>query len=222
MGIFQHEVHDDDLLAVERLESSMIHHPSGQFEVRLPFNGKLPLLETNRELSIARTYRQITEMAAKEQYRHLAIKAKAELEDFDYIERVNRDAIPSGKVHYLPWRGILKNESATTKLRIVMDASAKSSASSVSLNQCLYQGPNLILNLAKCLIRFMIGKYRCVADIEKAFLRILIAIEDRDVLRFFWPEDPCNPKSRLIEYRWKAVVFGSISSPFILASVLKK
>ena len=81
--------------------------------------------------------------------------------------------------------------------------------------------PNLILNLAKCLIRFMLCLYRCVADINKAFLRILIAVEDRDVLRFFWPEDLCNPNTRLIEYRWKAVLFGS-SSPFILASVLNR
>ena len=222
LGIFQHEVHDDDLIAVHRLESSMVQHESGQFEVRLPFNGKLPMLETNKGLAIARTYRQLAEMAQNDTYRNLAIKAKIELEMNDYIEKVNTDIVPLGKIHYLPWRGIMKNESATTKLRIVMDASAKTSASAVSLNQCLYQGPNLILNLAKCLIRFMLFRYRCVADIEKAFLRILIAVEDRDVLRFFWPQDPCNPKSRLTEYRWKAVLFGSISSPFILASVLNR
>ena len=88
-------------------------------------------------------------------------------------------------MHFLPWRGIVKDDSETTKLRLVMDASAKRLAQDVSLNQCLYQGPNMILNLAKCLIKFMFFKYRCVADIEKAFLRILIAVEDRDVLRFF-------------------------------------
>ena len=116
----------------------------------------------------------------------------------------------------------MKEDSNTTKLRIVMDASAKTSASAVNLNQCLYQGPNMIINLAKCLIRFMLKRFRCVAEIEKAFLRITIAVEDRDVLRFFWPEDPSDPRSKLIEYRWKAVLFGSISSPFILASVLKR
>ena len=134
-------------------------------------------------------------MANKEKYRDLAIKAKAELDLNDYIEEITPHMIASHKVHYLPWRGILKADSDTTKLRIVMDASAKRNASAVSLNQCLYQGPNLILNLAKCLIRFMLNKYRCVADIEKAFLRILIASEDRDVLRFFWPADPYNPRS---------------------------
>ena len=222
LGIFIHEVHDDDAIAIRRLEESMIQLESGQFEVKLPFNAKLPLLKSNRTLAVARTYRQLAEMNSKEQYRNLAVKAMKELVEDDYIEMVTEDLVDGRKVHYLPWRGIMKSDSATTKLRIVMDASAKTSASEVSLNQCLYQGPNLILNLAKCLMRFMVNKYRCVADIEKAFLRILIALEDRDVLRFFWPVDPCNPNSKLQEYRWKAVLFGSISSPFILASVLKK
>ena len=222
LGIFIHEVHDDDAIATRRLEESMLQLESGQFEVKLPFNGKLPLLKSNRQLAIARTYRQLLEMNIKEDYRNLAVKAMKELVDDDYVERVTEDLVDGRKVHFLPWRGIMKTDSATTKLRIVMDASAKTSASEVCLNQCLYQGPNLILNLAKCLLRFMVNRYRCVADIEKAFLRILIALEDRDVLRFFWPTDPCNPKSKLIEYRWKAVLFGSISSPFILASVLKK
>ena len=222
LGIFVHEVHDDDAIATRRLEESMKQLESGQFEVKLPFNAKLPLLKSNRTLAVARTYRQLAEMNNKEQYRNLAVKAMRELVEDDYIEMVTEDLVDGRKVHFLPWRGIMKSDSATTKLRIVMDASAKTSASEVSLNQCLYQGPNLILNLAKCLLRFMVNKYRCVADIEKAFLRILIALEDRDVLRFFWPVDPCNPNSKLQEYRWKAVLFGSISSPFILASVLKK
>ena len=222
LGIFIHEVHDDDAIATRRLEESMVQLQSGQFEVKLPFNGKLPLLKTNRQLAIARTYRQLSEMNSKKKYKDLAVKAMKELIEEDYVERVIEEMVDGKYIHFLPWRGIVKSDSATTKLRIVMDASAKSTASDVSLNQCLYQGPNLILNLAKCLMRFMVNKYRCVADIEKAFLRILIALEDRDVLRFFWPKDPGNPNSRLLEYRWKAVLFGSISSPFILASVLKK
>ena len=222
LGIFSHEVHDEDRIATQRLEESMVQSETGQYEVKLPFNAKLPMLKPNREMAVARTHRQMTQMAEKETYRNLMIKAKEELELCDYIETVTPNIIPVQRTHFLPWRGVVKIDSETTKLRLVMDASAKKSASDVSLNQCLYQGPNMILNLAKCLIRFMFNKFRCVADIEKAFLRIVIAVEDRDVLRFFWPQDPCNPKSRLIEYRWKALLFGSISSPFILATVLKR
>ena len=116
----------------------------------------------------------------------------------------------------MPFRAIIKEESNTTKVRLVMDASSKQSASHISLNQALYQGPNLIVDLAHILLRFMIGKYATIADLEKAFLRIIIANCDRDALRFFWPADTTDLNSKLIAFRFKAVMFGSAASPFQL------
>ncbi|CAL4088463.1 unnamed protein product, partial [Meganyctiphanes norvegica] len=147
--------------------------------------------------------------------------AKIELESGDYIEMVDTTSQSNNVKYYLPFRGVRK-DSSTTACRMVMDASSKASASDISLNQALYQGPNLILDLAFCLLRFMLGTFGVIADIEKAFLRILIAECDRDALRFFWYDDPYNRRSKLITYRYKAVMFGSVSSPFLLAAVLQK
>ena len=66
----------------------------------------------------------------------------------------------------------------------------------------------------------MQGKYGVVADLEKAFLRILIAPQDRDVLRYFWFSNPRDKYSPLIIMRFKVVIFGSKASPFQLAAVL--
>ena len=55
-----------------------------------------------------------------------------------------------------------------------MDGSACPSKYDVSLNQCLRKGPNLIINLAKCILQFMIGKFACTADIEKAMFKNII------------------------------------------------
>ena len=79
-----------------------------------------------------------------------------------------------------------------------MDASSKPSACHISLNQALYQGPNLILDLAFILMKFMLGRYTTIADLEKAFLRIIIAVCDRDALRFLWPADPTDLDSKLL------------------------
>ena len=78
----------------------------------------------------------------------------------------------------------------------------------------------MIINLCKCILQFTIGIFACTADIEKAFLRILIALEDRDLLRFFYPANPLDPNSPMETWRYKALLFGAISSPFILAAVL--
>ena len=39
---------------------------------------------------------------------------------------------------------------------------------------------------------------------------------DRDFTRFLWLSDPTNPESNLIVYRFRVVLFGSVSSPFML------
>ena len=51
---------------------------------------------------------------------------------------------------------------------------------------------------------------------------ILIQVNHRDALRFYWPKDPSNLFSPLEIWRFKVVLFGSISSPFLLAIVLDK
>jgi hypothetical protein len=60
-----------------------------------------------------------------------------------------------------------------------------------------------------------------VSDIEKAFLNIELKDEDRDFTKFLWLSDPDDADSSFVTYRFKAVLFGSASSPFILNAVLK-
>jgi len=56
------------------------------------------------------------------------------------IEAVQPDETPLGTVHYLPHYAIIRRDKATTKVRVVYDASARS-ATGPSLNNCLLKGP---------------------------------------------------------------------------------
>lgn len=103
-----------------------------------------------------------------------------------------------------------------TKVRIVYDASAKSSKNMLSLNESLYRGPVMLPELCGILMRFRTYKYGVIADIKKAFLQIELHEEDRDMTRFLWVKDiqtGLSPKN-LIIYRFRRVAFGVISSPF--------
>ena len=93
---------------------------------------------------------------------------------------------------FLPHHGVLKQNRATTKLRIVFDASAKFNKSSFSLNDCLEKGPNGIPHLFDILLKFRSKPIALVADIEKAFHQIAIEQKDRDALSFLWFKDIKN------------------------------
>ena len=222
LGVLKNETHTDDERARQIFKDGVrFDIEQGQFSTPLPFNGKEIFLQTNERQARLRTVRQNLLMVQNEQHLTGGMTAFQKMKDIEAIELVTPEMEVGEIVHYLPWRFVVK-ESETTSYRMCMDASAKPKKGDMSLNQCLLQGPNMTLNLAKCLIRFTLGKIRIVSDIEKAFLMISIWVSHRDCLRFFWPESPGDPRSKLLIYRFRVVLFGSISSPFLLAAVLEK
>ena len=124
------------------------------------------------------------------------------------------------RLHYLPHHGVVRQDSQTTKLRIVYNGSARALGDQYSLNDCLQTGPNHIPKLFNILIRFRWHKIAITADIEKAILMIGIDQADRDFLRFLWVKDPFKSPYELIHLRFTRLVFGIRPSPAILGSVL--
>jgi len=143
--------------------------------------------------------------------------------DKGVIEQLPPNCNPETKKHYIPHHAVVTPTKATTKVRIVYDASAKTNEKNCSLNECLYRGPVMLENLSGLLLRFRLKKVGIVADIEKAFLQIGLQEADRDVTRFLWVTDS-NKLDQITEniqiYRFTRLPFGVISSPFILASTI--
>ena len=79
----------------------------------------------------------------------------------------------------------------------------------------------MTITIAQLLLKFRLHKYGAVADIEKAFLQLIIRTLDRDALRFFFPVDIFNPSSSMRVLRYKRVMFGASCSPFLLAAVIE-
>ena len=74
--------------------------------------------------------------------------------------------------YYMPHRPVLTPNKATTKVRIVYDASSKAESNMNSRNECLHRGPVILPDLCGLLIRFRIYTIVALADIEKAFLQV--------------------------------------------------
>ena len=186
----------------------------------MPFNERITKLKQNKELAYARLYSLRKKFALDPTYARKYVTVIREYIDIFAEEVLEPDKETEGPICYLPHRGVVKEDSSTTKLRIVFDGSAKCGRDEVCLNDCLMQGPNLVQIIAACLINFRTKLYAFSADIEKAFLQILIKAVHIDFIRFLFPENPLNPLSNLKVYRLKVVILVANCSPFHLAAVL--
>jgi len=131
--------------------------------------------------------------------------------------KFNVDELPKkdgGPVHYLLHHAVIRKDKTTTKFRILYDASAR--ADGPSLNDCLFSGPKFNQSILDIILRFRCYKIALVADVEKAFLMMLVCEQDRDALRFLWVDNIESTPPNIVPMRFTRVVFGVSSSPFLL------
>ena len=206
-------------LECTRLFKDEIQYQDGQYWVGLPWKANPPELRSGYA-GAKHQLRQLKKRLGNKEKGMLQMYDKLirEQESSGFIERVNTPIYSKG--HYLPHHAVWR-ESKTTPMRIVFNCSYKPSKDSPSLNDCLYTGPSLTEKLADILIGFRQKEYAYTADISKAFLRIGLLEKDREYTKFLWFEDPDREDSPLITYRFKSVLFGSCSSPFLLCGTLQ-
>ena len=136
------------------------------------------------------------------------------------IEEVSEPTKLEG-TYYLPHHGVVRREKLTTKVRVVFDGSARHGSSSLSINECLEKGPNLVPHLFDVLVKFRGFPVGITSDVEKAFHQIEIDPDDRRMLRFLWVDDITKDKPDIVHYQFSRLVFGLTPSPAILSSVME-
>lgn len=185
---------------------------SGRYVVHLPWLEGHPPLPTNYKLAQSR----LKATGRKLENDHLLLPYQRIFEEWESEGIIEKISIDSTEGHYLPHRPVIKDESATTKIRPVFDASAHEK-DKPSLNHCLEKGPNFIELIPSVLLRFRENKIGVVSDIRKAFLQINLHEQDRNFVKFLW----INSEGQEVTFRHKRVVFGLSSSPFLLAATLE-
>ena len=125
---------------------------------------------------------------------------------------------PTGKrVYYMPHKPVIRESVASTKIRMVFDASCKPTATDYSVNECMNPCPPTQPLLWDIVIRSRTTPACIVGDVTKAFLQIELHEEDRDAFRFIYKLTD-EPEKK---FRFKRVLFGRESSPFVLGGVLQ-
>ena len=221
IGILPNEIEEEEREFVKSYQSSSIHLENGRYSAELPWKPNHPPLPTNEPVARGRTRSMIRRLARDPEKLKTYARIITDQEQRGFIEKVPTTDKNRNKVHYLPHHAVLK-DSTTTPLRVVFDCSCKPNKDQPSLNDCLTTGPPLLNDLTAILVRFRRYRYAVTADIEKAFLHIILDEKDRDATRFFWLSNPEDPESQFVTYRFKAVLFGASCSPFILNATIRK
>ncbi|XP_064476123.1 uncharacterized protein LOC135390028 [Ornithodoros turicata] len=224
----------DTLGITDLVDGKTQSHPAQQqFEDYVTFQGdryQVPLLIKPSCCGVLADNRSIAQTRLLSQLRRLRDHPDLLKEYHDTISEYFLEGhaekapeVPQENLYYLPHHAVIRKEAVTTKVRVVFDASSHVSGAP-SLNQVLQKGPNINADLLLQLVSFRCYPIILTVDIRKAYLQILIRPEDRDALRFLWPEDlPCpgNPCPQIQEWRMTRVPFGAASSPFLLAATLR-
>ncbi|CAK1597927.1 unnamed protein product [Parnassius mnemosyne] len=121
-------------------------------------------------------------------------------------------------VYVIPHHGVLRTDKTTTKLRMVLDASHKSS-SGRSLNDILHSGPNLQGDLFAIILNFRLFATALSADCKQMFLQIIMNKRDRRFQRMLYR---FHPQEELTEYEFNRVCFGLRSSPYHALRVIQQ
>ncbi|XP_072392248.1 uncharacterized protein [Diabrotica undecimpunctata] len=147
----------------------------------------------------------------KEQY----VAFMEEYLSLGHMSRVTDCTLPVHS-YYFPHHGVMKQDSLTTKLRVVFDGSCPSS-SGHSLNDLQMVGPVMQNDLISILLRFRRYPFVASADIAKIYRQILIDDTQRCLQRILWRNHPKDP---LHSYELNTVTYGSTSSSYLATRCL--
>lgn len=190
----------------------------GRYCVQMPLKSNPIVLGTSKEIAEKRflqTERRLQrDPILKEQY----CTFMDEYEQMGHMKRVDDAVDQASPQYFLPHHPVLKDTSTTTKLRVVFDASAKTS-SGLSLNDIQYVGPTVQSDLFSILLRFRLYTYVMTADLEKMYRQISIHESQRKLLQIFWRNDPSEP---LQTFSMNTVTYGTASAPYLATRTLNQ
>ena len=177
----------------------------GHYQLSLPWNYDKPCLRNNRIMIEKRLELLKGQGSSNESKYRDTVKV--------YIAQGHARKVPDNQVlsfvWYLPHHPVVHPQKPD-KVRVVFDCAAK--FCNTSLNEQLFQGPDLTNNLVGVLLRFRQERIGLMSDIEKMFHQVRISPRDTCALSFlWWPDgDLLNRTPQAISWFPLAVMRGII------------
>ncbi|XP_053699038.1 uncharacterized protein LOC128746009 [Sabethes cyaneus] len=206
---------DEEIKCEEHFAKHTTRYISGNFIVRLPYSESLSSLGESREIAEKRFFHLERKLEKnphlKEQY-HSFMR--------EYIDLNHMCLATTALEHcvFLPHHCVIKQDSTTTKCRVVFDASSKTS-SGKSLNDILLTGPVLQDSLVDILLRFRFPSIVLAGDVKQMYRMVRLSDKDRNFIRILWRWSKNDP---LQEYCLNTVTYGTKSASYLATKCVQQ
>lgn len=204
----------EDQQCEEHFKRTHSRDETGRYIVRLPLKSSPSELGDSSAkakkclASILRCLENNTE------YGRLYTEFMSEYEYLDHMRKAPAE-LSETPIYYLPHHGVLREQSKTTKLRVVFNGSSITT-SRTSLNDLLHIGPKIQPDISEVLLWVRRHRVIFATDITKMFRQIKVHPDDWDLQRIFW----CDEKGNIIPYQLTTVTYGTRSAPYLAVKVL--
>ncbi|XP_065077563.1 uncharacterized protein LOC135700834 [Ochlerotatus camptorhynchus] len=214
---FSNSFSPEEKLCEELFQRGVQRGSDGRYTVPLPKNEEvLPTLGESRDIAFRRLLGTERRLARDSNLREQYVAFMDEYLKLGHMRRVE-DAV-STKRCYLPHHPVVKEASTTTKVRVVFDASCKTS-SGVSLNDVLLVGPVVQEDMRAIILRSRTKQILLVSDVEKMFRQILTSSVDRSLQSILFR---FSPDEDVTVYELETVTYGTKPAPFLATRTLQQ
>ncbi|KAL0269074.1 UNVERIFIED_CONTAM: hypothetical protein PYX00_006909 [Menopon gallinae] len=204
----------EDQFCQNHFETTHARDATGKLVVRLPRRSDLPLGDS---YSLALRSFRIGELQ-RQRNPSLGLAYQNFMEEYIRLGNMSpiAEAVRSTETFYLPHHAVWKQEGDNSKLRVVFNASARTT-SGHSLNNTLLPGPKLQQDLSHIILRWRTYSVVFTADIVKMFRQIWVDPRDQPLQRILWRNSPAE---ELQEFQLQTVTYGTACAPFLAIRTL--
>lgn len=200
-------------------KSSTSRDSTGRYTVALPFKSYPIELGSSLNTAQKRFFALERKLQASPPLRKAYDDVIKEYLEVGYLTLVsNIDDSGHDHGYVIPHHCVIRDNKVTTKLRIVLDASARTDRD-ISLNEVLHAGPNLQGDIFTLLLNFRLFAVAFCADVKQMYLQIKVLPEHCKYLRLLYR---FNPNDQLQLFQFDRVCFGLTSSPFLALRTIEQ
>ncbi|XP_071647546.1 uncharacterized protein [Temnothorax longispinosus] len=204
----------DEQRCEEHFKSTVSRDSTSRYTVRLPLKSSPDTLGDSY-LTAHRCLQSLQRRLSRDDnYRRLYHQFMTEYRDLNHMKKTSPVSSQQTQ-YYLPHHGVLKPDSATTKLRVVFNGSS-ASTSGRSLNDIMHTGAKLHLDVTNVLLWIRQFRHLVATDITKMYRQINVHEDDWNLQRILWLDELLNE----VAYYLTTVTYGTKAAPFLAVRTL--